>query len=97
MDDAERARVAAMPAVGSIAPLAPADKLGALPPAGTIHARIDLYGDANPAEVDAIAAWIGAHGGAVSARGATWIDASLAVDAAAQAAQLATVRWVEGR
>ena len=97
LDDAGRARVAAMPAVAAVAPLAAADKHGALPAAGTVRARIDLYADASASEVDAVAAWVGAHGGVVSARGATWIDATIAAAVAAQAAELASVRWVEGR
>jgi hypothetical protein len=96
LDDAGRARVAAMPAVAAVAPLAAAAKHGALPATGEVHARIDLYEDASAAEADAVAAWIGAHGGAIAARGATWIDATLAASALGEIAELASVRWVEG-
>jgi hypothetical protein len=96
LDDAGRARVAAMPAVAAIAPLAVRDKVGALP-AGVVRAHIDLYDDATAAEADAVAAWVTAHGGAIGARGATWIEAKVAAEVATAAAALAAVRWVEAR
>ena len=97
LDEAARARVAAMPAVAAIAPLPAAAKHGALPASGTAAVRIDLFADASSAEVDAVAAWVAAHGGAVAARGPAWLDATLPADAAAAAAQLAEVRWIEAR
>jgi hypothetical protein len=97
LDDAARARVAAMPAVAAVAPLPASAKRGALPAAGALAVRIDLYADAAPAEVDAVAAWVASHGGAVAARGATWLDATLPAAAAADAAELAEVRWIDAR
>jgi hypothetical protein len=97
LDDAARARVAANPVVGSVAPLPAAAKHGALPAAGIADVRVDLYADANPTEVDGVAAWVGSHGGSIAARGATWLDVMLPVTSLAGAAELAAVRWIEAR
>jgi hypothetical protein len=97
LDDAARARVAAMASVASVAPLPAAAKHGALPAGGSLAVRIDLYADASASEVDAVAAWVTAHGGSVAARGGTWLDATLPAASAAGAAELAAVRWIEAR
>jgi hypothetical protein len=96
LDGAARARIAALAEVGAIVPLPIDARLGPLPAgAGVVH--VDLFDDATAAEGEAIAAWIGAHGGAVRARGATWIDATLAPAAARELAAQASVRWIEAR
>jgi hypothetical protein len=93
LDPGARQRVAALAAVGAVTPLPPTARRG---PIASAAIRIDLFGDATPAEADAVAAWIGARGGTVTTRGATWLDADLGAAAAAEAARLGPVRWVEG-
>ena len=97
LDDAGRARIAAMSAVAAVVPLAAAAKLGNLPSGGRVDVRIDLYEDADAAEVDAVALWIASHGGSVTSRGVRTIDATIDRATAADAASLAAVRWIEPR
>jgi hypothetical protein len=101
LDDAGRARVAAMPAVATVVPLAAAAKLGKLPSAGRVDVRVDLYDDATDADRDAVAAWITAHGGAVASRGAptpaSTIDATIDAGVTSALAAQDAVRWIEPR
>jgi hypothetical protein len=95
LDDAGRARVAATAGVAAVRPIAADEKLGKLPDTSPVSVRIDLYDDATPAELDAVAAWIAAHGGSVGAKAARSIDATIATSMLHALAETAEVRWIE--
>ena len=57
--------------------------------------RIDLFTDASPDELAAVAAWVSWRGGQVLWRGRAALRARLPHEARDEAARLSVVRWIE--
>lgn len=97
LDGAAAVALAARPGIASVAPLQPGDRLSAMIDRSSERpeVRIDLFADARPDEVEAVAAWIVWRGGTVSWRGRTALRARLPLEVREAAAHLSVVRWIE--
>jgi hypothetical protein len=97
LSEAERATALTRPGITGVQILQPADRRSLLVDRTTElpEARIDLFRDASPDEVAAVAAWIEARGGRVLWKGRLALRARLPREALAEAARLGPVRWVE--
>ncbi|MCE9574218.1 MAG: hypothetical protein K8W52_13810 [Deltaproteobacteria bacterium] len=97
LTDAALVQVALAPGVASVAPLAADARRGELGAGdGTIVATIDLFDDARPEEIAAVAAWLTAHGAQLAQTGGT-IVGTMSAAVAREAARLGPVRWVAAR
>jgi len=100
LTDAALVQVGLAPGVASVAPLAAAARRGELGGGdgrdGTIIATIDLFDDARPEEIAAVAAWLTAHGGQLASTGGT-IVGTMPAAVAREAARLGPVRWVAAK
>jgi hypothetical protein len=96
LDEDAWARVAGAPEVGSAAPLVAAARRGPIG-TGQVAVAIDLFDDATPAEVDAVATWLTARGATIAGRTTTAITATVSAEIAVEAARLGPVRWVAAR
>lgn len=94
---AERDAVAARAGVSGVEILQPAARRSPLVDrtAARPEARIDLFRDATPDEVAAVAAWIVERGGTVSWKGRIAVRAEAPREVLSEAARLSPVRWVE--
>lgn len=97
LDAAARDALTRRPGVRAVQILQPADRRSLLVDRTTElpEARIDLFRDATPDEVAAVAAWIGKRGGRVLWQGRTALRARLPREALSEASRLSPVRWVE--
>jgi hypothetical protein len=97
LDTATRDALTRRPGVRDVQILQPADRRSLLVDKTTElpEARIDLFHDATPDEVAAVAAWIGARGGRVLWQGRTALRARIPREALSEASRLSPVRWVE--
>jgi len=102
LDDGQRTTLAARPGVTAVAILQPAerrslllDRAPAADPATLPEARIDLFADASPDEVAAVAAWVTWRGGEVTWQGRLAVQARLPREVFHEASRLSPVRWIE--
>jgi hypothetical protein len=93
----ERDLVAARRGVAGVQILQPADRRSLLVDKTTElpEVRIDLFRDANTAEVASVGAWIVARGGRVLWKGRIALRARVPREAIAEASRLSPVRWIE--
>ena len=94
---AEATALSGRAGVVAVTPLQPRDRLGAMidRTVELPEIRVDLFADARPDEVEAVAAWIVWRGGTVSWRGRTALRARVPLEARTEAARLSVVRWIE--
>lgn len=97
LDAAAAAAVAARAGVIAVEPLQPRDRIGVVVERTVDQAevRIELFADAAPDEVEAVAAWIAWRGGTVAWRGRAALRARMPLEARTDAARLSVVRWIE--
>ena len=97
LDASAATALATRAGVRGVAPLQPVDRRGVLVDRGTElpEVRIDLFTDASPDELAAVAAWVSWRGGQVLWRGRAALRARLPHEARDEAARLSVVRWIE--